>query len=212
MVQFTSPGGRFNAQATSLKFLLEWAYGILPAQHSGGPSWLDNQRYDIVAKAAGNATDAEMKLMVRALMEERFQLKFHREMREEPVIVISLGKTAPKLFAPKEEEKHSIRVEPVMGADRKIVSWHVTATRFSLAQLSETFSRHLGSVIVNQTGMEGDFDFTLEMTPDESMPNPLDPSIILAAMRNQLGLTVKSQKSPVEFLVIDGAERVAGEN
>ena len=59
-------------KATTLKFLLEWAYGILPSQHSGGPSWIENDRYDIVAKAEGNATDEQMKLMVQTLLAERF--------------------------------------------------------------------------------------------------------------------------------------------
>src|SRR5215471_16810326 len=58
MVQFTYPGGRFQANATTLKFLLEWAYGIQPAEHTGGPSWMETDRYDIAAKAQGNATDA----------------------------------------------------------------------------------------------------------------------------------------------------------
>src|SRR5947209_10605586 len=51
MVRFTYPGGRFEAKATSVKFLLEWSYGILPAQHSEGPPWMENNRYDIIAKA-----------------------------------------------------------------------------------------------------------------------------------------------------------------
>jgi uncharacterized protein (TIGR03435 family) len=212
MVQFRYPGGRFNAKATSLKFLLEWAYGILPSQHSDGPSWMEKDRYDVVAKAEGNVTDAQMKLMTRTLLADRFQLKFHRETREVPVIVISLGKTAPKLFPPKEGEQYSIRMEPQMGPDGKVVSWHVVATRFSFAQLNETFSRQLERVIVNRTGIEGDFDFTLDMTPDENRPNPLDPSIVIAAMRDQLGLMVKSQKAPVDFLVIDSAEKVTAGN
>jgi uncharacterized protein (TIGR03435 family) len=212
MVQFTSPGGRFVAKATTLKFLLEWAYGILPAQHSDGPAWMANDRYDIVAKAEGNATDAQMKLMAQALMAERFQLKIHRETKEVPVVVISLGKTAPKLFPPKEGETHSIHISPTMGPDQKVVSFHVVATRFTLAQLNETFARQLGRVIVDQTGLQGDFDFTIDMTPDEDRPNPLDPSIVLGAMRDQLGFIVKSQKAPVEFLTIDSAERVLAGN
>jgi uncharacterized protein (TIGR03435 family) len=212
LVRFTYPGGRFDAKATSLKFLLEWAYGILPSQHSDGPSWMENDRYDIVAKAEGNATTAQMKLMTRTLLAERFKLKFHRETRDVPVIVISLGKTAPKLFPPKEEEKYSMRIEPQMGPDGKIASWHVVATRFTFAQLNETFSRQLERVIVNRTGMEGDFDFTLDLTPDENRPNPLDASIIIATMRDQLGLMVKSQKAPVDFLVIDNADKVMAGN
>jgi len=212
MVQFTFPGGRFVAKATTLKFLLEWAYGILPAQHSDGPSWIANDRYDIVAKAEGSATDAQMKRMAQTLLAERFQLKFHRETREVPVVTVSVGKTPPKLFPPKEGETHSIHIEPQTSPDQKIVSFHVVATRFTLAQLNETFARQLGRVIVDQTGLEGEFDFSIDMTPDEDRPNPLDPSIVLGAMRDQLGLTVKSQKAPVDFLVIDSAEKVAAGN
>jgi uncharacterized protein (TIGR03435 family) len=212
MAQFTSPGGRFTAKATSVKFLLEWAYGILPAQHSEGPAWMGSDRYDIVAKAEGNPTEAEMKLMTRRLLAERFKVVFHRETREVPVIVLSLGKTAPKLFPPKEEEKRSLRMVPQTGPDQKAGSWHIVATRFSFAQLNQTFARQLGSVIVNRTGMDGDYDFTLDMTPDESRPNPLDPSLLITLMRDQLGLAVKSEKAPVEYFVIDRAEKAAAGN
>jgi len=212
MVQFTQPGGRFVAKATTLKFLIEWAYGILPAQHSEGPAWMANERYDIVAKAEGNATDAQMKRMVQTLLAERFQLKFHREARDVPVVIVSVGKTAPKLFSPKDGETHSIRIAPQMGADQKIASFHVVATRFTLAQLNETFARQMGRGIVDQTGLEGEFDFTLDLTPDEDRPNPLDPGILLGAMRDQLGFAVKSQKGPVDFLVVESAERVVAGN
>src|SRR5277367_1779877 len=208
MVQFTLPGGRFVAKATDLKFLIEWAYGILPAQHSDGPAWMANERYDIVAKAEGNASDAQMKRMVQTLIAERFQLKLHHETREVPVVTISVGKTAPKLFPPKEGETHAIRIAPQMGPDQKIASFHVVATRFTLAQLNETFARQLGRVIVDQTGLDGEFDFTVDLAPDEDRPNPLDPGILLGAMRDQLGLMVKSQKGPVDFLVIDSVEKV----
>jgi len=212
MVQFTSPGGRFRASATTLVFLLEWAYGIQPSQHSGGPSWIDTDRYDVVAKAEGNPTDDQMKLMLQTLLTERFQLKLHHEIKELPVYVISVGKTAPKLFPPKEGEAHSLRVSPQMGPDQKVASYHVVATRFSLTQLTDTFARQLGRVIVNKTGLDGDFDFTLDLTPDDSRLSPLDPSLLIDGMREQLGLTLKSQKEPVDFLVIDSAEKVAAGN
>jgi uncharacterized protein (TIGR03435 family) len=213
MVQFTYPGGRFRASATTLTFLLEWAYGIQPSQHSSGPSWMDTDRYDVVAKAENNnASDDEMKQMLQALLADRFHLKARRERKEIPAYIIALGETAPKLFPPKEGETHAIRVSPQMGPDQKIASYHVTATRFSLTQLTDTFSRQLGRVIVNQTGLTGDFDFTLDLTMDEGRPNPLDPSLLISAMREQLGLTLKAQKAQVDYLVIDSAERVTAEN
>ena len=212
MVQFTAPGGRFRASATTLKFLLEWAYGIQPSQHSGGPSWIDTDRYDIVAKAEGNATDDQMKRMVQTLLADRFKLKLNHERKEVSAYVLSVGKTAPKLSPPKDEETHSIRIVPQMSQDQKIVAYHVSATRYTLEQLTYVFARQMGMVIVNQTGLDGEYDFTLDLAPDESRPSPLDPTLLLTALREQLGLTVKSQKAPVDFLVIDGAERVVAGN
>jgi uncharacterized protein (TIGR03435 family) len=209
MAEFTSPGGRFRASATTLKFLLEWAYGIQPSQHSGGPSWIDTDRYDIVATAEGNATDNQIKLMAQTLLADRFKLKVHHESKELPVYVISVGKTAPKLFAPKDEETHSLRFVPQMGADDKIVSYRVLGTRYTLAQLTDLFARQMGSVIVNHTGLNGEFDFIIDLMPDESRPHRLDPTVLITAMREQLGVTVKSQKVPVDILVIDSAEKVA---
>jgi uncharacterized protein (TIGR03435 family) len=212
MAQFTSPGGRFRASATTLKFLLEWAYGIQPSQHSGGPSWIHTDRYDIVAKAEGNATDEQMKLMVQTLLADRFKLKLHHQLKDLPVYVVSVGKTAPKLFPPKDEETHSLRMAPQMGPDQKPVSYRVIATRYTLTQLTDVFARQMGSVIVNQTGLNGEFDFTIDLTPDESRPNPVDPALLISAMREQLGLTLKSEKVPVDILVIDTAEKVAAGN
>jgi len=213
MEQFTFPGGRFSARATTVKYLLEWAYGIIPAQHSEGPGWMGDDRYDINAKAATeHATDDEMKLMAQALLADRFKLKFHHEAREAPVLILAPGKTPPKLFPPKPEEKYALKVAPLTGQDQKIVSYHVTATRFSFAQLNLTFARLLGRVIVNQTGLEGDFDFTIDLTPDENQPNPLDPSLLVSALREQLGFNVKSAKAPVDYLAIDSVEKVAAGN
>jgi uncharacterized protein (TIGR03435 family) len=65
---------------------------------------------------------------------------------------------------------------------------------------------------VNNTGLDGEFDFTLDLTPDDSRPNPMDPTFLIGAMREQLGLTLKFEKTGVDFLVIDGAERVEAGN
>jgi uncharacterized protein (TIGR03435 family) len=212
MVRYTFPGGRFDAKATTVEFLLEWAYDLLPSQHSRGPAWIENDRFDIVAKAAGNATDDQMKLMTQALLADRFKLKFHRERREGPVLLVTLGNAAPKLFPPKDGEVHSFRIIPQTDSAQKVVSYRAVATRFSFAQLNQTFARQLERVIINETGLDGDFDFTLDFTPDENRPNPLDPSLIVTAMHDQLGLNLKAQKGPVEYLVIDSVEKVSDGN
>jgi len=212
MSDFTSPGGRLRASATTLKFLLEWAYGIQPSQHSGGPSWIGTDRYDIVAKAEGNATGAQIKLMVQTLLTDRFKLRLHHERKELSAYVISVGKSAPKLFAPKDDEIPALRFAPQTGQDQKTVSYRVLATRYTLTQLTDAFARQMGSIILNQTGLDGEYDFTLDLTPDETRPNPVDPTLLITAMREQLGLTLKSQKVPVDILVVDSAEKVVAGN
>jgi len=100
-----------------------------------------------------------------------------------------------------------------MGPDQKPVSYRIFATRYTLAQLADIFARQMeGSIIVNQTGLDGEYDFTLELTPDAERPNPVDPTLLISAMREQLGLTLKSQKVPVDFLAIESAEKVAAGN
>jgi len=186
MVQFTYPGGLFRANATTLQYLTEWSYGIQPAQHSDGPAWMGSDRYDIVAKAEGNATDAEMKLMVQTLLAERFKLRFHREQKSVSAYVVTVGKTPTKLAPAKDGEAHAIRIMPQMGPDQKVQSFRVVGTRYALAQLFDVFARQLDTVIVDKTGLDGEYDFTLELSPDETRPNPLDAGILLSAMREQL--------------------------
>jgi len=67
ITNFVSPGGRFRAHATTIEFLMEWAYGLQPSRHSKGPGWFGTDRFDIVAKADHDATENEEKLMVQTL-------------------------------------------------------------------------------------------------------------------------------------------------
>ena len=212
IADFTSPGGRFRASATTVKFLLEWAYGIQPSQHSGGPSWIGIDRYDVVAKAEGNVSDAQMKLMMQTLLAERFKLKLHHEAKELSAYVISTGKTGPRLFPPKDGETHALRIAPQMDANQKPVSYRVIATRFTIAQLADIFARQMEGIFVNQTGLDREYDFTIDLTPDAERPSPVDPTILISAMKEQLGLTVKSEKVPVDVLVIESAEKVVAGN
>ena len=92
---------------------------------------------------------------------------------------------------------------PQFGPDQKVQAIHIVATRYSLAQLADAFARQIGSVIVNNTSLDGEYDFTLDLAPDETKPSPVDPALLIGALREQLGFTVKSQKALADFLVIE---------
>jgi uncharacterized protein (TIGR03435 family) len=193
-----------------VKFLIEWAYGIQPSQHSEGPAWIGTDRYDILAKADGNATEAEMKRMVQTLLADRFRLKLSHEQKEISALVISTGKTPPKLFPPKDGEAHGMRFAQLSLPEQHI-GFHITAARYTLAQLTDAFARQVGTVIVDDTGLAGEFDFTLDLVPEEGVPL-MAQTMLISAMRDQLGLTVKSEKTAVEYYTIDGVEKVAAGN
>jgi len=98
-ITVTQPPGRFVAEAFSLKMLVGRAYGVPDVRVLGGPSWVESDRYDIEAKAEGAIPAGQMPLYLQNLLEDRFQLKAHKETRELPVyeLVVARGGSRMKL-------------------------------------------------------------------------------------------------------------------
>src|SRR5437867_5013230 len=95
-----APGGTFNATNVTLRLLIRFAYRIQDFQILGGPKWMDTDHFDVLAKPEGGARPIppeQMGLMVQSLLEDRFQLKFHREMRELPTYTLVVAKDGPKI-------------------------------------------------------------------------------------------------------------------
>ena len=95
------PGGRLSA-AAPVKMLVVNAFGVQGFQIVGGPAWMDSDRYAIDAKAPANASRAEVMAMLQSLLEDRFQMRTHRETRQLPVYELVAGKNGLKLPVPKE--------------------------------------------------------------------------------------------------------------
>ena len=95
------PGGTFATTNFSLVGLIQVAYQVTEAQVIGGPDWIRTDRFDIVAKAAPDANRDELTLMLRALLDERFKLRFRNEKREMPLFELTLaredGRVGPNL-------------------------------------------------------------------------------------------------------------------
>ncbi len=76
------PGGRLMAETVLLRYFIQNAYAVKPFQISGGPAWINSTHYNIDATAAGNPNNSQMLLMMQALLEDRFKLKFHHETQD----------------------------------------------------------------------------------------------------------------------------------
>ena len=201
--------GRLTASNATLKILIAEAYHIYDFQISGGPKWLDAERYDLEGKLSGDAhlTHSQLRGMLQKLLAERFSLAIHRESKNLPVYVLEVAKGGPKFQKSQDPEG-----QPYF---RVFQRRQITAQRAPMAWLMETLSPFLGRPVLDKTGLDGAYDYKLEWTPDaiqvssEENGGPSDPNVpsLTSALQEQLGLKLQAQKGPVEILVIDRAEK-----
>jgi uncharacterized protein (TIGR03435 family) len=202
--------------------ILIQAYGLPTEQMSFGAFGpLFEQRYDIVAKAGGRVRRNQMMLMLQTLLGERFHLAVHHEQKLVPGYALLLDKDGPKLqaaAAPDEEAAFDKRIDA--KALRQTIQFK-NATMELLAQiLMETADMSKlrpgpSPMIVNMTGIQGGFDFTLAWTWEEAAAGETDPPekvLPMIAGLHKLGLTVKSQTVPIDILVVDHVDKAPAGN
>jgi bla regulator protein BlaR1 len=204
-----SPGARLVTSNATLKQLILLAYQLMPFQFSGGPNWVGSDGFDIEAKAANpKATQEQFRQMIQTLLEDRFQLKVHFTTKELPVYALVVDKNGSKLTKAKDDN-----AEVSMRNGRG----EMTGVKATMAMFASSLSRPLQRKVVDETGLTGIYNFKLQYVPDENLAKlsgddalpPIDGSSLFTALREQLGLTLKSTKGPVEVLVIDHAEKPA---
>jgi len=186
--------GRLTADAT-LPILIQYAYGVEPFQVVGGPTGLMSNRYQIDARADAAASRDQMFLMLQSLLEDRFQLKTHRDTKEQSVFALVPNKGSLKLPPPKEgvcvdsavdapaEWGGSGRMAPpgqVQPTKGRCGSAVVAVTpggaqmkggKIAMPELVRTLSILLGRSVIDRTGFRGLFDLQLDFVPDDTTPS-----------------------------------------
>jgi uncharacterized protein (TIGR03435 family) len=193
--------GRLTVTNATLKTLIRAAWGIQNDQISGGPKWLDTDRYDIEARTSGPITEDQDHPLLQSLLADRFRLKTHREQRELTVYGLMLAKNGPlfsKIFAKSTGTSSSIHTNHGPGESR------IAVTGISIGQFAGMLGNRMGRIVIDKTGLTGNYDFALVWDPD-STPGSTVPSVF-AALQEQMGLRLESQKAMVPVLVIDGAD------
>lgn len=197
-------GRTVTGTASTLLDLITNAYGVRYEQVSGGPSWLSSDHYDISAKAEGEGTltKEQARQMLQALLEDRFQLKIHRETKEVPVYALVVGKNGPKL---KETSADAPGNNFVRGSSAGL---HMEATRGTMEQLARQLSTTAGRPVIDRTGLTGYYAYTLDWIPASRTPEPdSDTPSMVTAIQEQLGLKLERSKGPFEMLIVDRAEK-----
>jgi uncharacterized protein (TIGR03435 family) len=204
----SSPGSLIMANVT-LTTAMKWAYRVQDYQISG-PGWIGEDRYDISAKAGSAAPEDQVRLMLQALLADRFKLAFHRQQKEMSAYVVLIGKNGHKMKESENEGAFSAKPNGKMG---------VSVLHGDLDELAGMMSQPLQAPVINMTGLKGHYDFTVDMAPyltQEVISKPSGLSdiipIAITALQEQLGLKLESRKVPVEMLVVDHAEKTPTEN
>lgn len=208
---FMVRGAQFTTVNTTLGDLIGFAYDVQSKQVVGGPPWMDSEKFDIEAKPdiPGTPSREQLRSMVQKLLADRFQLKFHKDNKELSAYVLSVGKNGAKMT------KNTGDPNGLPGLFFRQLGFLTVrnATMSDFAHLMQ--SAVLDRPVVDQTGLDGKWDFILKWTPDESqfsgmgvkVPPPTDaadaPPPLFTAIQEQIGLKLEAGKAPVEVLVLD---------
>ena len=231
------PGGRFTTTNTPLRFLIRYAYQVQDFQIVGGPDWIASENFDIMAKAEGDppptppGTVGQLQLMMRSLLADRFKLVTHLEKRDLPIYALVLAREDGKLgpgLSQSTVDCEAMRAEargrggappaPPAPGQRPVCGMmmgrgQIRGGGFPLSQLAASLSQTVQRVVVDKTGLTGNYDldltFNADMTQDaQGTTAAVDTgqASIFTAVQEQLGLKLDSQRGPVDVVVIDRVE------
>jgi uncharacterized protein (TIGR03435 family) len=218
------PGGRLVVRNSTLREIVLIANYSLSKRLidllgselvAGGPTWIDSDRFDIVAKAEGNASPAIVRLMLQAILTERFHLACHHEARPLRAYALRAG-ARPKLL--KSPTDGAAGCEPGNSGDRQI---HRICHNMTMAELAAALpgmaSYYIDLPVVDLTGLAGAYDFRLDWAPTQRAEGGIGGPPVLgdaggATMFDaigRLGLKLEEGKYPVGVVVIDRVERLS---
>ncbi len=220
--QFTmsEDAGRISYTNVALMIVVMRAYHLKYRQIEG-PEWLGTEHYDIAAKMPDGATKDEVPPLLQALLAERFKLTAHTEAKMMPGYALIPGKSGPKMKPAGAEE--GVRRSPgPKGPQIK--------GKTAMAKLADVLSDSLDRPVVDMTGLNGFFEVELSWAPEQSAK--IEPSgsgqpaandvppvneassgpSIFTALQEELGLKLEPRKTPLNFLVIDHAEKLPTAN
>jgi uncharacterized protein (TIGR03435 family) len=221
--------GRLTIGYASLRDLMSRAYEVKAPQITG-PAWIDTERYDVSAKIPEGVAREQVAAMLRTLIEERFQLKMHRESKEMPVYELVPGKNGVKLDK---------AAEPTAPARMTMEGYgdgvmHASIISASMANFSDMLGRWTDHPVIDKTGIADKFDIKLDLStedlqrsrssnvivrgpgggpPPSSGPAPEgNPAGSLFTSIQKLGLKLEPKRANLDLLVVDKAEKVPLEN
>jgi uncharacterized protein (TIGR03435 family) len=212
-------GSTLHAEHFELNKLIEYAYNIQDFQLSGGPSWaafhglFGSEFFEVMAKAAPGQTPSpeQFRLMLQALLADRFHLQIHRLSKPLPAynLVVSKGGSKLTTTAGGESAIDFRQIGAKDGIGRR-PGIHITATNVTIDQIIHSqIGYDAKRPTFDKTGLTGHYDFTLEYLQDPTSPLAAESTLppLSSALPDQLGLKLESTTAPFDTIVVDHAEK-----
>jgi uncharacterized protein (TIGR03435 family) len=225
------PGGRITVTNHTLRNIIRNTNRLQSYQLVGGPDWIDRDRWDIVAKGAGDPSFEQLVAMMQTLLADRFKLVTHLETRDMPIYALMLarpdGRLGPRLKASTvdcaaiaaDARTQGGTAPPPPGAGPRCGTnmsfGRMRSSAAPMTDVARNLSIAAGRTVLDRTGLTGIFDVDVTWKPDVPAGAPEasgnistdDAPSLFTALQEQLGLKLDAQRGPVEVLVIDSATR-----
>jgi len=244
MVRMGGDPGRVDYNNITLQDVLRQACKV-KRQQIIGPSWLESDRFNIVAKLPEGASSDQVPEMLLNLLVERFKMAYHREKREMPVYTLTVGKSGPKL---EKAEDDPGAAAPAAGAGPgpgrrggmiQISNGHIEAKKITISGLADMLSNMFDRPVLDRTEIQGTYNITLDVAmedlammrgavrvmaggpgaggpegprPDGSPAPESAPAPSIFSAIQKLGLKLEPRKESLDFIIIDGINKVPTEN
>lgn len=196
------PGGRVLGINIPPRALIFWAYNLRPYQIVG-PDWIGLERFEVEAKAAGDAPVDRLRATMQTLLADRFHMEVHRETRDTDgfaLVRVRSDRLGPHLVPGTADCLASFAASP-RCAENRYSQGNLTSVGMPLSFLAMSISGALSAPVLDQTQLAGTFDVALQWSPDIAPSGDL--ASIFTAVQEQLGLKLERTRVPVEALVID---------
>ena len=212
-------GGIYQVRAATMVDLIAAAYGVSDEKVLGGPSWLEMDRFDAIARPPAKSTAESRKLMLQGLLHERFHLVARKDTRGMPAYVLTAGKHPTiKPAAGNSEQSGCKFVQPAGTPEGPMLTVTFECRNITMAAFAEDLQNWVGGPrfpgssstalpVVNQTGLEGAFDFDYKFSPPGLRGAQGDTITILDAVEKQLGLKLESSQLQMPVIVVDSVDR-----
>jgi uncharacterized protein (TIGR03435 family) len=209
----SSPGGIFRSgryvfrQATMLD-LIATAYGVESDKVLSGPSWLENDRFDVIAKAPPSAPPETIKLMLQSMLADRFKLLMHADTKPVPALALTIGKGKPKLKKPDgastpgcEFHRESLNSG---GPTHELIACRDATVETFVQALRPWIRDYSTGLLVDATGLKESWDFDFRWdTRNTLLQSGGNGNSLFDAVDKQLGLKLSSQGVPMPVIIVD---------